>query len=81
MLNKERNKELIKKFNEAGLEPKIIYLAQKAGKNGYYDEAIGLLDNLLLMGSTDKKISELAIKFQKEKLAKEQKEKTNSEKA
>ena len=75
MLNKERNKELIKKFNEAGLEPKIIYLAQEAGKNGYYDEAIGLLDNLLLMGSTDKKISELAVKFQKEKLAKEQKEK------
>ena len=52
------------------MEPKIIYLAQKAGKNGYYDEAIGLLDNLLLMGSTDKKISELAVKFQKEKLVK-----------
>ena len=41
MLNKERNKELIKKFNEAGLDPLIIFiLAQKAGKNGYYDEAL-----------------------------------------
>ena len=41
MLNKERNKELIKKFNEAGLEPKIIYLAQKLEKMDI-DEAIGL---------------------------------------
>ena len=66
-MNNERSKELIKKFKEAGLEEKILNLAEKAAKQGHYEESIGLLDNLLLMGAKDKKlIAELSIKYQKE---------------
>ena len=66
-MNTEKNKILIKKFEEAGLEKKIISLAEKAAKLGHYDQSIGLLDNLLQMGGKDKKfIAELAIKYQKE---------------
>jgi hypothetical protein len=65
-MNKERNKELIKRFNEAGLEEKILSLAEKAAKEGHYEQSIGLLDNLMHMGSKDKKlIANLAIKYQK----------------
>ena len=64
----------IKRFHEAGLEPKVIALAEKAAKLGRYDESIGLLDNLLQMGSENKKmIATLAIKFQKQKEDKEAK--------
>ena len=33
----ERANILVKKFHEAGLEPKIINLAKKAAKNGHYE--------------------------------------------
>ena len=66
-MNHEKNAELIKKFEETGLEKKIIGLAEKAAKLGHYDESIGLLDNLLLIGAKDRKlVADLAIKYQKE---------------
>ena len=73
-MNNERNKELIKKFKEAGLEEKILNLVKKAAKQGHYEQSIGLLDNLLLMGAKDRKlIADLSIKYQKELTSSESK--------
>ena len=49
----ERANILVKKFHEAGLEPKIINLAKKFVKNGHYEESLGLLDNLLQVGTNN----------------------------
>ena len=64
---KEKAKKAIELFQEKGLESKVIDLANKAAKNGFYEESIGLLDNLIHMGSENtKKIASLAVKYQKE---------------
>ena len=67
---KEKKEQILKAknlFEKADLENKVISLAEKAAKNGFYDESIGLLDNLLHMGTKNtKKIASLAVKFQKE---------------
>ena len=68
----ERAQILVDKFHEAGLEPKVISLAKKIAKNGLYEESLGLLDNLLQVGTKNgREIAELAIKIQKEKELKE----------
>ena len=72
----ERANILVKKFHEAGLEPKIINLAKKAAKNGHYEESLGLLDNLLQVGTNNgPEIAKLAIEIQKEKELKEKEKK------
>ena len=59
----EKAKEIFKKYKEANLEEKIISLAKKAAKSGFYDESIGLLDNLLqLQPKNSKEISQLTCK-------------------
>ena len=67
---KEKKEQILKAknlFEKADLENKVISLAEKAAKNGFYDESIGLLDNLLHMGTKNtKKIASLAVKYQKE---------------
>ena len=64
---KEKILKAIDLFNEKGLEEKVISLANKAAKNGFYEESIGLLDNLLHIGTKNKeKIASLAIKYQRE---------------
>tara|TARA_A100001011_G_C14192871_1_gene792150 strand:- start:653 stop:892 length:240 start_codon:yes stop_codon:yes gene_type:complete len=67
---KEKKEQILKAknlFEKADLENKVISLAEKAAKNGFYDESIGLLDNLLHMGAKNtKKIASLAVKYQKE---------------
>ncbi len=64
---KLRAKKSIQLFHEKDLEKKVIDLADKAAKNGFYEESIGLLDNLVHMGSKNvKKLASLAIKYQKE---------------
>ena len=62
----------VKLFHEQDLEKKVISLAEKAAKNGFYEESIGLLDNLIHIGSKNpKKIASLAVKYQKEAQKKE----------
>ena len=69
---KEKILKAIDLFNEKGLEEKVISLANKAAKNGFYEESIGLLDNLLHIGTKNKeKIASLAIKYQREAEKKE----------
>ena len=64
--------EAVKLFHEQDLEKKVISLAEKAAKNGFYEESIGLLDNLIHIGSKNpKKIASLAVKYQKEAQKKE----------
>ena len=64
----EKAKEIFEKYKEANLEEKVISLAKKAAKSGFYDESIGLLDNLLLLqAKNSKEISQLAVKTQIEK--------------
>ena len=68
----DRANILVKKFHEAGLEPKIINLA----KFGHYEESLGLLDNLLQVGTNNgSEIAKLAIEIQKEKELKEKEKK------
>ena len=72
----ERANILVKKFHEAGLEPKIISLAKKVAKLGHYEESLGLLDNLLQVGTNNgPEIAKLAIEIQKEKELKEKEKK------
>ena len=72
----ERANILVKKFHEAGLEPKIINLAKKAAKIGHYEESLGLLDNLLQVGTNNgPEIAKLAVEIQKEKELKEKEKK------
>ena len=69
---KNRAKKAIKLFHKQDLEKKVINLAEKAAKNGFYEESIGLLDNLTHIGSKNpKKIASLAVKYQKEAEKKE----------
>ena len=69
---KDIAEKAIKLFHEQDLEKKVISLAEKAAKNGFYEESIGLLDNLIHIGSKNpKKIASLAVKYQKEAQKKE----------
>ena len=69
---KDIAEKAIKLFHEQDLEKKVISLAEKAAKNGFYEESIGLLDNLIHLGSKNpKKIASLAVKYQKEAQKKE----------
>ena len=69
---KDIAEKAIKLFHEQDLEKKVISLAEKAAKNGFYEESIGLLDNLIHMGSKNsKEIAHLAVKYQKEAQKKE----------
>ena len=73
-LEKQKNiaEKAVKLFDEQDLEKKVISLAEKAAKNGFYEESIGLLDNLIHLGSKNpKKIASLAVKYQKEAEKKE----------
>ena len=73
-LEKQKNiaEKAVKLFDEQDLEKKVISLAEKAAKNGFYEESIGLLDNLTHIGSKNpKKIASLAVKYQKEAEKKE----------
>ena len=71
---KKNAEKAIKRFKEENLEEKVINLAEISAKNGYYEESIGLLDNLIHMGSENtKKIASLAVKYQK-KLEKKSKD-------
>ena len=64
---KKNAEKAIKLFNEQNLEDKVISLAKTSAKNGFYEESIGLLDNLIHMGAKNtKKIASLAVKYQKE---------------
>ena len=68
----------VKLFHEQDLEKKVISLAEKAAKNGFYEESIGLLDNLIHVGSKNpKKIASLAVKYQKEAQKKEKNKVSN----
>ena len=73
-LEKQKNiaEKAVKLFDEQDLEKKVMSLAEKAAKNGFYEESIGLLDNLIHIGSKNpKKIASLAVKYQKEAQKKE----------
>ena len=56
-LEKQKNiaEKAVKPFDEQDLEKKVISLAEKAAKNGFYEESIGLLDNLIHLGSKNPK--------------------------
>ena len=79
-LEKKKNiaEKAVKLFHEQDLEKKVISLAEKAAKNGFYEESIGLLDNLIHLGSKNpKKIASLAVKYQKEAQKKEKNKVSN----
>ena len=61
-----RSERILNGFRKANIEPKLISLAEKAAKLKQYDEAIGILDNLLLLEPEKKEhIAKLYIKFEK----------------